>query len=228
MLPTMFEMGLYMCLSHYYCKNILKIETRLFERYSTNLMRSIMCSYFSMKGFQMIKNISLDICYENENNQIILKGLHQEMIDYFVLDTLILFYQKYLHIENKIRLDLLLHHSLAIVALGFIDYYKMYPLIVHIMMSEGLSSLSGLKLIMVKQGYKKITKIILNYRIYYLIIMRMLYIWLSCIYHYMEMTSTCEKYKEDKNLFLFYSMMMIIYYFDVQWIKSGYRELNRL
>jgi hypothetical protein len=114
------------------------------------------------------------------------------------------------------------------VALGFIDYYKMYPLIVHIMMSEGLSSLSGLKLIMVKQGYTKITKIILNYRIYYLIIMRMLYIWLSCIYHYMEMTSTCEKYKEDKNLFLFYSMMMIIYYFDVQWIKSGYRELNRL
>lgn len=221
-------MGLYMCLSHYFCKHILKIETRLFEKYSINLMRSIMCSYFSMKGFQMIKNISMDICYENEMNQIVLKRLHQEMIDYFVLDTILLFYQKYLKIENKIRIDLLLHHSLAIVALGFIDYYQIYPLIVHIMMSEGLSCLSGLKLIMVEKGYKKITTIILNYRIYYLIVMRMLYIWLSCIYHYMEMTTVCDKYKEDKNLFLFYGMMIIIYYFDIKWVKSGYRELKRI
>ena len=73
-------------------------------------------------------------------------------------DIFVMIYQVYKNINKKIRFDLLFHHLLAIFVLNLIEYNEMYNLTLLIGISEGMSVVSGLKLISNELNQTKIKK----------------------------------------------------------------------
>jgi hypothetical protein len=149
-------------------------------------------------------------------------------LTYFIFDTVLLWYQVYLKIEKKIRMDLLLHHLLAITALIIIENKGLYSISLMIGLSEGMSLVTGPKLISMHLGYKKITNAFIIFRLLYLIFIRMLFIWPSLIYFYHKVTTSCDKFKNDRNMFLVISLVLIILHAEINWLHSGRKELARI
>jgi hypothetical protein len=149
-------------------------------------------------------------------------------LSYFIFDTVLLWYQVYLKIEKKIRIDLLLHHLLAITALIIIESKGLYSISLMIGLSEGMSLVTGPKLISMHFGYKKLTNAFIIFRLLYLIFVRMLFIWPSLIYFYHKVTSSCNKFSNDRNMFLVISLILIILHAEINWLHSGRKELARI
>ena len=212
---------------HKICK-LYDIEKQLFEKYSVNLMRSIICGAIANDAYKKYNYIWLDKCLDNNNILIKFQDYHQTFLSYFVFDTVILLYQYYLKIEKKIRLDLLFHHILAITALLIIENKRLYGISLMIGLSEGMSLVSGPKLLSMEYGNKYITNILIKYRLFYLVFIRMIFIWPSLIYYYHIVTTDCDYYKNNRNMILVISMVLIIFHAEITWLNSGRNELSRI
>jgi hypothetical protein len=208
--------------------NQYNIETRMFEKYSINIMRSVVCGTIANEAYRNYNYIWLDKCL---NNEIIInkfKKFHYIFLSYFIFDTVLLWYQVYLNIEKKIRMDLLFHHILAITVLMIIEEKQMYGISLMIGLSEGMSLVSGPKLIAMYLGNKYFTNMFIIYRLLYLIFVRMIFIWPSLIYFYYNITINCDKYKNDKNILLVIFLISIIIHAEINWLHSGRKELTRI
>lgn len=234
----MLEMGVYTLGFHYVlnewifpkkCEEVMKEERRVINRYSVNMMRSLMCLSFSVQGWKMLGDVWSDKCMEQEENVVKWSGLHYPMLSYFVFDTIILVYQRYLKIEKKIRYDLLFHHLLALVAMIMIEYEKMYGMSVLISISEGMSVVSGMKLILMERSDSQyLVKGLVWYRMLYIFFIRMLYLWPTILYYYMNVTSECEKHREGRDMFMIGGLLLIIYHADILWLHNARREIKRI
>ncbi len=232
---TMLEMGAYTLGFHYVLnqwifpkKNEFE-EKKIINRYSVNMMRSMMCLSFSLQGWNMIKNVWSDSCINQEENLMKWKGLHYPLFGYFVFDTIILGYQRYLKIEKKIRFDLLFHHLLAIFTFIMIEYEKMYGMSVLISISEGMSVVSGMKMILMeKSGANGMVKRMAWYRMMYIFFVRMLYLWPMILYYYMDVTEKCAKYQEGRDMWMVGGLLMVIYHADILWLHNARREIKRI
>lgn len=233
----MLEMGVYTLGFHYVlnewifpkkCDEV-KEETRILNRYNVNMMRSLMCLSFSVQGWKMLGDVWSDKCMEQEENVVKWSGLHYPMLSYFVFDTIILGYQRYLKIEKKIRYDLLFHHLLALAAMIMIDYEKMYGMSVLISISEGMSVVSGMKLILMERSDSQyLVKGLVWYRMLYIFFVRMLYLWPTILYYYMDVTSKCENHREGRDMFMISGLLLIIYHADILWLHNARREIKRI
>jgi len=192
------------------------------------MMRSIICGTIAHEAYQKYHYIWLDKCLDNENIINKFKNFHYMFLSYFIFDTVLLWYQVYLKIEKKIRLDLLLHHLLAISALLIIEDKKMYGISLMIGLSEGMSLVSGPKLLSVHYGNKYLTNIFIVYRLLYLIFIRMIFIWPSLIYFYHTVTNNCDKYKDTRNMPLVVLLVFTIFHAEINWLHSGRKELVRI
>ena len=204
------------------------IEKQLFEKYSINMMRSIICGIISHEAYLEYNNIWDDKCLNNIDTYNKFKNYHNMFLSYFIYDTLLLCYQVYLKIEKQVRLDLLFHHLLAITALLFIEHQKMYSLSIIIGLSEGMSIVTGPKLLSMNYGYKKITNGFIIFRLLYLIFVRILFVWPSLLIYYNNVTINCEKYKTFRNMYLVIFMVLIIFHAEINWLHSGRKELVRI
>lgn len=208
--------------------NQYNIETRMLEKYSINMMRSVVCGTIANEAYRNFHYIWLDKCLDNSKIIIKFKKFHYMFLSYFIFDTVLLCYQVYLNIEKKIRLDLLFHHILAITALMIIEEKQMYGISLMIGLSEGMSLVSGPKLIAMYIGNKYFTNMFIIYRLLYLIFVRMIFIWPSLIYFYYNITINCDKYKNDKNILLVIFLISIIIHAEINWLHSGRKELTRI
>jgi hypothetical protein len=204
------------------------VETQLFEKFSVNMMRSVICGTIAHEAYIKYKYIWLDKCLENNLISHKFEVYHNMFLSYFVFDTILLWYQVYLRIEKKIRLDLFFHHILAISALLIIEEKKMYSISLMIGLSEGMSLVTGPKLLSMHFGNKYLTNIFIIYRLLYLIFVRMLFIWPSLIYFYNYITLNCDKYKEDRNILMVLFLIGLIFHAEISWLHSGRNELVRI
>ena len=95
-------------------------------------------------------------------------------------------------------------------------------------LSEGMSLVTGPKLIAMEYGNKQITNSLIIYRLLYLIFVRMLFIWPSLIYYYHTITIKCDKYKDDRNILLVIGLVIVIIHAEINWLHSGRKELTRI
>jgi hypothetical protein len=212
---------------HYIFK-IMNIEKQIYEKFSINMMRSLICGTIAYESYNNYSYIWIDKCLENEIISNKFKEYHYTFLSYFIFDTILLFYQVYLNIEKNIRMDLLFHHLLAISALIIIENYELYGITLMIGLSEGMSLVTGPKLLSMNYGNKYLTNIFIVYRLLYLIFVRMLFIWPSLLYFYNDVTLNCDKYKNDRNIFLVIFLVMIIIHTEINWLHSGRKELTRI
>jgi len=222
-----FLMGSLTIMFHHFLKK-MGAETQLFEKFSVNMMRSLICGTIAHEAYKKYHYIWLDKCLDNNKIVNNFKEYHSMFLSYFIFDTIILWYQVYLKIEKKIRLDLLFHHLLAITALIIIDNKKIYGISLMIGLSEGMSLVSGPKLLSMHYGYKSLTNIFITFRLLYLIFVRILFIWPSLIYFYHTITIKCDKYKDDRNILLVIFLVLVIFHAEINWLHSGRKELARI
>lgn len=214
-----------------FCHHVLKnynLEKQLFEKFSVNIMRSIICGTIAHEAYYNYKYIWLDKCLDNNIIYDKFEQYHNMFLSYFVFDTIILWYQVYLNIEKNVRMDLLFHHLLAICALLIIENYKMYGISLLIGLSEGMSLVTGPKLLSMHFNNKYLTNIFIVYRLLYLVFIRMFFIWPSLIYYYHLITYNCDKYKEHRNIYLVIFLVGLIFHAEISWIHSGRKELARI
>ena len=224
---NVFLMGGMIILFHYVLKKY-NVEVQLFEKFSINMMRSLICGTIAHEAYNKSKYLWLDKCHDNQIIVHKFQDFHYMFLSYFVFDTVLLWYQVYLKIEKKVRLDLLFHHILAITALLFIEQQKMYGLSLMIGLSEGMSIVTGPKLLSMHYGYKKITNGFIIFRLLYLIFIRILFIWPSLLFYYNNITINCEKYIVHRNMYLVIFMVLIIFHAEINWLHSGRKELTRI
>lgn len=208
--------------------NYFNIKEEIFGKYTIGLTRSLLCSAISYSAYKKIFLISNDICLEKSDNLILYKEYNFMFLSYFVYDTIILFYQIYLNIEKKIRLDLLFHHLMGIFSLIMIDNYKLYNLSLFIGLSEGLSIVAGPKLLSVHFGNKYMKNIFVIYRLIYIFFIRFLLIWPSLLYNYHYITKNCDQYKENRNMYLVGGLLLMIINTEILWIFNGRKELENI
>jgi len=214
-------------LFHKVLKNF-NIENQLFQKYSINMMRSIICGTIAHEAYKNYHYIWLDKCLDNQKIVNKFQNYHYMFLSYFVFDTVLLWYQVYLKIEKKMRMDLLFHHMLAITALLIIEEKGLYSISLMIGLSEGMSLVTGPKLISMEYGNKQITNAFIIYRLLYLIFVRMLFIWPSLLYYYHTITLKCDKYKDDRNILLVLGLVIVIIHAEINWLHSGRKELARI
>jgi len=224
---NMILMGSMTMLFHKVLKNF-NIENQLFQKYSINMMRSIICGTIAHEAYKNYHYIWLDKCLDNQKIVVKFQNYHYMFLSYFVFDTVLLWYQVYLKIEKKMRMDLLFHHMLAITALLIIEEKGLYSISLMIGLSEGMSLVTGPKLIAMEYGNKQITNAFIIYRLLYLIFVRMLFIWPSLIYYYHTITINCDKYKDDRNILLVLGLVIVIIHAEINWLHSGRKELARI
>jgi len=224
---NVFIMGSLTVFFHHIFKNI-NLEQRLFEKFSINMMRSLICGTIAHEAYLNYNYIWLDKCLDNDMVLNKFKNYHYYFLSYFVYDTILMFYQIYLKIEKNIRYDLLFHHILAITTLLIIDYHKMYNITLFIGITEGMSLVSGPKLITMHYGKKYITNLFIIYRLLYIIFIRMLFIWPTLIYFYNDITNECDKYKNQRNIYLVIFLVIVIFHAEIKWLHSGRQELTRI
>ena len=111
---------------------------------------------------------------------------------------------------------------------GRIEENKMYGISLMIGLSEGMSLVTGPKLLTMYYGNKYLTNICIVYRLLYLIFIRMLFIWPSLIYFYHITTNQCDNYKENRNILLVIGLVMTIIHAEINWFHSGRKELARI
>jgi len=206
----------------------MNIEEQIFEKYGVNMMRSVICGTIAQESIRNFFEIWGDKCLENSEIVLKSKNYHNFFLSYFVFDTVILIYQKYLHIEKNIRKDLFFHHIFAICILFILDNYGLYNITVLIGLSEGISFVSGLKLLSMDFGNKYITNIFIIYRLFYIIFVRICFLWIFLLYFYNDITLTCTQFQSNRNIYLLFFCVSIIVYTEIQWIKNGIKELLRI
>jgi len=210
--------------------NILKkynIEDKLFGKFSVNMMRSFTCATIAHEALINYKYIILDQCLSNKIIETRFENYHNMFLSYFIFDTIILWYQVYLNIEKSIRLDLLFHHLLAITVLIIIEKKRMFGITLLIGLSEGMSIVTGPKLLSMYYNNKYWTNIFIVYRLLYLIIIRMAVIWPFLLYFYNKITLECEDYKKERNILLVIFLMGLIIHAEISWLHNGRNELTR-
>jgi len=208
--------------------NYFKIEKIFLGNLSFNLTRSIICGSLTYYSYKNLNNIYNDKCIENNEFYDNLKNYHRSFLNYFLYDIFVMIYQVYRNINKKIRFDLLFHHILAIFVLNLIEENEMYNITLMIGLSEGMSIVSGLKLISGELNQIKMKHFFIYFRLVYLIFVRMIYLWPSLMFFYLDITKNCDKFKQNKNTFLVFNLILVIVYNEIKWIKSGIKELKRI
>ncbi len=208
--------------------NHYNIEKIFLGNLSFNLTRSIICGSLAFYSYKNLNKVYLDKCLVDENLNNNLKDYHRNFLNYFIYDIFVMIYQVYKNINKKIRYDLLFHHLLAIFVLNILNFNKMYNLTLLIGISEGMSFVSGIKLICNELNKNKIKKIFIYFRLIYLILIRIVFLWPSLILFYIDITNNCEKFKNYQNISLVFGLLSIIIYNELGWIKSGIKELKRI
>lgn len=206
----------------------LKIEHVVLGNLSFNFMRSVICGSIALYSYQNYSKIFDDKCLENDKFKDQLVLFHDRFLHYFIYDLFVMMYQVYVKINKSIRIDLLMHHLLAIFILTYISRNEMYNITLLIGLSEGMSFVSGFKLLSNKLGLKKYSNICIRVRVGYLFFIRMLFLWPSLLYFYYQITNECEKFKKEKNIQLVCFFIGVIVMNEIKWIRSGLKELNRI
>ena len=191
-------------------------------------MRSVICGSIALYSYQNYSKIFDDKCLENDKFKDQLVLFHDRFLHYFIYDLFVMMYQVYVKINKSIRIDLLMHHLLAIFILTYISRNEMYNITLLIGLSEGMSFVSGFKLLSNKLGLKKYSNICIRVRVGYLFFIRMLFLWPSLLYFYYQITNECEKFKKEKNIQLVCFFIGVIVMNEIKWIRSGLKELNRI
>ena len=104
----------------------------------------------------------------------------------------------------------------------------MYNISLLIGISEGMSIVSGLKLLCDKLNYSKTKNLLIYFRLSYLILVRMLFLWPSLFLFYIDITNNCDNFKKLKNTILVINLILIIGYNEIKWINNGIKELKRI
>ncbi len=212
----------FLTLLFHYPLQYIHLEKKYFERYSVNLMRSVACFMISSQGFQHILDngfITSITMYENEEYD-----LFYFFLAYIYFDTVLLIYQHFLGIEKKLRYDLLLHHLLALFSFHYIQNYNLYSLIPYIALSEGISITTGPKLLANVFQNKILTKYCILYRIYYLLFIRVSFLWPYILYLIYQNSS-------ENNDFEFHNALIVIfmiYSMEYLWYIRGNNELKSI
>ena len=204
------------------------IESIFLGNLGFNLTRSVICGSLAYTSYINLNKIYNDKCLLNENFNNYLIIYHHNFLNYFYYDIFVMAYQVYKNINKKIRYDLLFHHILAIFVLNLIDYNKMYNISLLIGLSEGMSLVSGFKLISHKLNEIKMKKVFIYIRLLYLIFIRLIFLWPSLILFYNDITNECEKFKNNKNITLLLCLLSMIIYNEIKWIQSGLKEIKRI
>ena len=212
----------------YIVNDNLNIDKMLFGKINVNVMRSIICGTIAHNSYKNFKLIWDDKCLENNEILENFKSFHYSFINYFIFDLIIMLYQIYKKIMPNLRMDLLIHHIIAINSLLFIENEGLFSLSILIGLSEGMSIVSGFKLISNYYGNKYITNLFIYYRIIYLIFVRMIFLWPSLIYLYNDITINCDNFKKNRNFNLLFMFLSIIIYSEIKWIFSGKKELMKI
>ena len=204
------------------------IESIFLGNLGFNLTRSVICGSLAYTSYINLNKIYNDKCLLNENFNNDLIIYHHNFLNYFYYDIFVMAYQVYKNINKKIRYDLLFHHILAIFVLNLIDYNKMYNITILIGLSEGMSFVSGFKLISHKLNEIKMKKIFIYIRLLYLIFIRLIFLWPSLILFYNDITNECDKFKNNKNITILLFLLSMIIYNEFKWIQSGLKEIKRI
>ena len=230
------------------------IESIFLGNLGFNLTRSVICGSLAYTSYINLNKIYNDKCLLKDkfNNFIMIVDLDEKMDLFshkgfvscfktkhkwsvcsatqkdFYYDIFVMAYQVYKNINKKIRYDLLFHHILAIFVLNLIDYNKMYNITILIGLSEGMSFVSGFKLISHKLNEIKMKKIFIYIRLLYLIFIRLIFLWPSLILFYNDITNECDKFKNNKNITLLLFLLSMIIYNEFKWIQSGLKEIKRI
>ncbi len=220
---------LFLTLLFHYPLQYIHLEQKYFERYSVNLMRSVACYMIFSQSCESLfyHGISMD-CTQYHSDQ---RDLFYFFLAYIYYDTVLLIYQHYLGLEKKLRYDLLLHHVLAIFASTFIENYRLYQIVPYICLSEGISIVSGFKLLANIFQHKQLTKYCIQYRLFYLLYFRMPLLWPYILYtFYSQMDqNTCDSgIYNYENLGYFIMCIMMIYSAEYLWYIRGKNELKSL
>ena len=214
----------------HYPLQYLQLERVYFERYSVNLMRSVACFMIFSEACQII--FKDDFQYTPH----IMKSDHYYLFYFFLAyiyyDTVILIYQHYLGIEKKIRYDLLLHHILAIFACVFIENQELYALMPYICLSEGISIVSGVKLLANLFQQHVIVKYCIQYRLLFLVYGRMMLLWPYILYlfysHIDDSSGTVESQHNYENFGYMVMCIAMIYSAEYLWYLRGKSELKSI
>jgi len=204
------------------------IQKHIYEKFSINMMRSLICGTIAHEAYHNYNYIWMDKCLENNKIIQTFKDYNDMFMAYFVIDTILLWYQVYIRLEKTMRMDLFLHHMLGITVLIIIDYYKLYGISLMIGLSEGMSLVTGPKLLSMHFGNKYLTNGFIIFRLLYLVFIRMLFIWPSLIYFYNNVTITCDNYKDGRNMLLVIFLVLLIFHAEIGWLNSGRKELARI
>ncbi len=214
----------------HYPLQYINLENKYFERYSVNLMRSVSCFMVFTEALDIL------VTYGFQNHCASLQLQENVDLFYFFLayiyyDTVLLMYQHYLGLEKKLRYDLLLHHLLTLFSLTFIQNYELYSFVPYICLSEGISIISGVKLLANIFKHNVIAKYCINYRLYFLIYFRMILLWPFIAYQFYIQMDNKECNSEIFNYENFgYVIMaiMMIYSAEYLWYMRGKSELKLL
>ncbi len=214
----------------HYPLQYINLENKYFERYSVNLMRSVSCFMIFTESIDILLNHGFqDHCsstYLQENID-----LFYFFLAYIYYDTVLLMYQHYLGLEKKLRYDLLLHHLLALFSLTFIQNYKLYSFIPYICLSEGISIVSGIKLLANIFQNHKIAKYCIYYRLYFLTYFRMALLWPFIIYTFythINSESCNNEIFNYENLIYILGTIFMIYSAEYLWYIRGHNELKNV
>lgn len=202
--------------------NKVKIDNKdevYFGKISHGISRSIACFYFSLAGTKLWLTCSINNLSNTDLYNI--KQLSISMITYFNWDLVVIYYQYCMNICNP-RIDLTVHHTLAIV--GFYSINRIYPnflyLTIYGAMSELLSIFSGLKLLSTKLGWLELESNLIKIRLIIIIFWR-IPVWLTFLLTVYNNAHTYGMYLVS---FLFVSSIM---YLEFKWFKSGILQLLR-
>tara|TARA_B110000037_G_C17045665_1_gene475579 strand:- start:636 stop:1328 length:693 start_codon:yes stop_codon:yes gene_type:complete len=223
-----FFFTLLLCFGVNFILNLSNIKEHFFGPIGVNLVRSIICGSLANNAYKNYYLAINDKCIVIDSNLELFKNYHHAFFNYFVIDLLIMFYQKYNKIVEYIRLDLLFHHLLAIHVLLIIEYTEMYSLSLLIGLSEGMSLVSGFKLLSNYFNNKYLTNIFIYYRLFYCIFIRMFFLWPSLFFLYNDMTNNCEKFKDNRNITMILGFISIILITESKWIYKGKKELMKI
>ena len=90
---------------HHFFKYI-NIEKKMYEKFSINMMRSLICGTIAHEAYKNYYYIWEDKCLENKIILNNFKEYHSMFLSYFIFDTILLLYQIYLkpyHYPNTYR-----------------------------------------------------------------------------------------------------------------------------
>lgn len=214
----------------HYPLQYINLENKYFERYSVNLMRSVSCFIIFTESVDILLNHG----FQNHCSTVQLQeniDLFYFFLAYIYYDTVLLIYQHYLGLEKKLRYDLLLHHLLAIFSLTFIQNYELYSFIPYICLSEGITIVSGIKLLANIFNNTNIAKYCIIYRIYFLLYFRMLLLWpfiLFDFYNNINIDMCNKEIFNYENLSYILTAIFMIYSAEYLWYKRGISELYHL